>query len=462
MPGTFDDDAATTASVKSGIPGTSLSGARHGLGGDTNKPLPHEPGIGPAVIGSGNTSAGPHSSSLANRADPRIDSDLEGSRGLAKNLETGTGSGAGYSDQSPGTSDLGRDTALGAGAAGAGTAVGHIHQSGADQDSGRSFPLGGNSTTASDYSAPGQVGTYPAGGFGPGSSTHTVSSTTAGPHSSSFANKADPRVDSDLDGSRGVGSQTSYSSNASGVGSGTGNDTAAGPHSANLANKADPRVHSDLDRSRGIGSNTGYGSSNLGSDVGSGNPKAVSAPHSSNIADKTDPRVDSGLDGLRTTGKSGIYSTPSDTGSRTGFGPDSWEHQHGAHGHTCKGDPCSPGETTAPGPHFTSGPHTTDTANRLDPNVAGSSNATEGIGSVSGSNQGSTDTEIDSSGVHHNRDAALAGGVVGAAGVGAHGAHRDHHDSSAIGGSSVGTPADGPAPNTAGMYFLCPLVLTLR
>ena len=95
MPGTFDDDTATTASVKSGVIGES----QHGLGltgsGTTgsskNKPLPLEP----ESAGTGRTGAsgiGPHDSSLANKADPRVDSDLDGSKGLGGNT-TGTGSG---------------------------------------------------------------------------------------------------------------------------------------------------------------------------------------------------------------------------------------------------------------------------------------------------------------------------------------------------------------------------------
>ena len=84
MPGAFDDDTATTASVKSGVVGESQAGS--GL----NKPLPLEPES--AASGrTGASGAGPHSSSLANKADPRVDSDLDGSKGLES--PTGTRSG---------------------------------------------------------------------------------------------------------------------------------------------------------------------------------------------------------------------------------------------------------------------------------------------------------------------------------------------------------------------------------
>jgi hypothetical protein len=75
-----------------------------------------------------------------------------------------------------------------------------------------------------------------------GSSGYGSSSTTAGPHSSNLANKADPRVDSDRDGS---GFGNTGSSNT-GVYSSTSSSTTAGPHSSNLANKADPRVDSEM------------------------------------------------------------------------------------------------------------------------------------------------------------------------------------------------------------------------
>ena len=94
-PGTFDDDANTTASVKSGVIGEPQEGSSltdsGAVGSSTNKPLPLEPGS----AGTGRTGpsgVGPHDSSVANKADPRVDSDLDGSRGLDSRTG-GTGSG---------------------------------------------------------------------------------------------------------------------------------------------------------------------------------------------------------------------------------------------------------------------------------------------------------------------------------------------------------------------------------
>ena len=158
---------------------------------------------------------------------------------------------------------------------------------------------------------------------GPGLSGVTGGA-SAGPHSSSLANKADPRVDSDLDGS------------------GT-----AGPHSSSLANKADPRVDSDLDGSRTVGS-AGY-PSGIGSTTGA-IPPSVS---------EQDGRTGAG---------SGIGNLPTGQTAAGGYGPESWKHEHVSCGHEFAGDPCHDGSVEGR-PLFTKGPHVTDTANLLDPHV---------------------------------------------------------------------------------------------
>ena len=152
---------------------------------------------------------GPHATDTANRLDPHVSAGIGEPTG---STNTGTSSGggnglgsatSGVGIDSPGTHDrhLGRDAALAGGAGAAG------------------------------------LGAYEASRDAPGS-------TTAGPHSSNLANKADPRVDSDLSGQR----DPLSSGMGSGI-SGSGSAT-AGPHSSNLANKADPQVDSDLSRSR--------------------------------------------------------------------------------------------------------------------------------------------------------------------------------------------------------------------
>ena len=151
----------------------------------------------------GSTNYGPHSSNIANKADPRVDSNLDGSR------TTGNTGPGGYTSNTN-TSGPG----------------GYTH-------------MGSNTSTSGP------------GGYG--------NTTTSGPHNSNLANKADPRVDSDRDSRSGFGKTTG----PGGYGSTTDNTT-AGPHNSNLANKADPRVDSDHDGKSGFG-NTSGASSGVGS-----------------------------------------------------------------------------------------------------------------------------------------------------------------------------------------------------
>ena len=72
MPGGFDDDAATTASVRSGVPGQSQSGS--GIMGTNdlslNKPLPREPASASTSAGAGSSLTG---NSYPDRSIGRLD-----------------------------------------------------------------------------------------------------------------------------------------------------------------------------------------------------------------------------------------------------------------------------------------------------------------------------------------------------------------------------------------------------
>ncbi|KAL8852552.1 MAG: hypothetical protein Q9221_002548 [Calogaya cf. arnoldii] len=266
-PGTFVDDGGSAMSIKSGHQGNSQESKITGTSDthdplDTNKALPREPTTGYAgAPGSSTTSGvGPHSSSMANKADPRVDSDLDGSRGLGGRDTSGTTGGAMGSTLPDRT----------------------VGNTGSTYETGRSFPLGGA----------------------------TSGTATFGPHSSNLANQTDPRVDSDRDGSRGVG-------RTSGFGSGTG-ATSGSAHQGDL-------------------SRSGLGGS-------------------------------SGETGGVPTGAATDMPLP--VGTR-GYGEESWTHDHNRHGHEYAGDPCE-NEPPAPGAvHFIPGPHSLDTANRLDPHVGG-------------------------------------------------------------------------------------------
>ncbi|KAL8779805.1 MAG: hypothetical protein Q9213_006763 [Squamulea squamosa] len=324
--GTLDDDAGSAMSIKSGQPGNSQESKITGIPEthgplDTNKALPREPTTGytgghDSLTTSG---VGPHSSALANKADPRVDSDLDGSKGLSGHDTAGTTGGLTGSTFPDRTAGNHGDTA----------------------DIGRSFPLGGASS----------------------------GTTTSGPRSSDLANKADPRIDSDRDGSRGVGTTT-------GLGSGTG---------------AMPSTSHQGDLS--------------GSGLGD-------APGSQT--------------GVATGAATGVPLPK-------GYGPESWTHDHGKHGHEYVGDPCE-NEPPAPGAvHFTSGPHSLDTTNRLDPHVGG------------GAAGGLEHTTVDSAsgtGDRHTGSGGLATGVgIGTTGVGSYESTRGTPSASTT--QSAGTTA-GP------------------
>ncbi|KAL8985054.1 MAG: hypothetical protein Q9205_001145 [Flavoplaca limonia] len=260
-PGTFVDDGGSAMSIKSGLQGNSQESKITGIPDthdplDTNKALPREPTTGytGAPDSSTTSGVGPHSSSMANKADPRVDSDFDGSKGLGGRDTAGMSAGA------PGSTLPDRAT-------------------GNTNDTGRSFPLGGASSGTS----------------------------TSGPHDSNLANKADPRVDSDRDGSHGVGG-------TSGFGSGTG----AIPGSAHQG---------DLSQS-GLG-----GSSGGNTGVATGAATGVPLPK--------------------------------------GYGEESWSHDHLKHGHEYGGDPCENEPPAPGAVHFVPGPHSLETTNRLDPHVGG-------------------------------------------------------------------------------------------
>jgi len=195
-------------------------------------------GSDPNYYSSGNT--GPHSTNVANKLDPRVDSDRDGSRTVGTGNTYGSTTGNTYGSTTGDT--YGSHTGMGTGA------------SHGPHDSGLA-----NRVDPRIDSSTGTTNTgYTMGGTGAGFSH----SSTAGPHSSNVANKMDPRVDSDMDGSRTYGNTGTYGSNTGSTGmmgsTGTHNTT-AGPHKSDMANKLDPRVDSDLDGSRTVGGGQSYG-----------------------------------------------------------------------------------------------------------------------------------------------------------------------------------------------------------
>jgi hypothetical protein len=187
-----------------------------------------------------------HSSNLANKIDPRVDSSTTYGSGNTSGL-TGT------------------------------TGTSHNHGT-----SGLTGTTGNSGLTGNEYG----------------------SSTTGQPqHSSNLANKVDPRVDSST--TYGAG-QTNTASTLGGTGDrgGLSNSTNAGPHNSNMANKMDPRVDSDLDSTgnRHGASHGGILGSGTHATAGSGTAQNTQGPHNSDLMNKLDPRVDADADGSRTYG----------------------------------------------------------------------------------------------------------------------------------------------------------------
>ncbi|KAL2879570.1 hypothetical protein SGCOL_005180 [Colletotrichum sp. CLE4] len=133
---------------------------------------------------------GTHNSRLANQADPRIDSDRDhrgatGHTGIGSTgTHTGT-SGLTGTHGTTGTHGVGSNT--------------HNSSLTGNPNTGHT---GGVSNTEN---AAGHVGSAVGGVHGTGPAPGT-----AGPHKSDFLNKADPRVDSDLDGSKTVGGNKTH------------------------------------------------------------------------------------------------------------------------------------------------------------------------------------------------------------------------------------------------------------
>ncbi|KAF5559866.1 period circadian [Fusarium napiforme] len=206
----LDSSRRTGATGSHGLSGT--TGTTGGLtGGSTyseNMPghttggLGHTGGMGRSEnLPEG--SVGPHSSRVANAADPRVDSDLDSSR------RTGGLGGNTYDQTTTGTSGFSSHGAGAHGPTGTHTSgLGGTGSTGTYGSTGTGAGLGGTGSTGTYGSTGTGAGLGGAGsgyGTGPGPAPNT-----AGPHKSDALNKADPRVDSDLDGSKTVGKEKTF------------------------------------------------------------------------------------------------------------------------------------------------------------------------------------------------------------------------------------------------------------
>ncbi|KAL3424102.1 cell surface protein [Phlyctema vagabunda] len=319
----IDSDRDNRANPASHVPGTT----GHSTTGHTtagHNTTGHTTGTGYGT----STNAGPHDSNLANKADPRIDSDRDNRANPSSHVGGTTG------HNTTGHTGTGYGTSTNAGPHDSNLANKADPRFDSDRDN-RANPashVGGTGAgygTTGTHTGTGHTGTHTgATGTGYGSTGAGYgTSTNAGPHDSNLLNKADPRVDSDRDNRANPTSSAGAGYGTTGTHSGTSgthagnhgltgqtgthntgglsNSTNAGPHNSNAANKADPRVDSDLDgkgNRHGASSGGVFGASGSHATHGSGTAQNTDGPHNSDLLNKVDPRVDSDRDGSKTVG----------------------------------------------------------------------------------------------------------------------------------------------------------------
>lgn len=355
----------------------------------------------------GHDTVGPHSSDMANRADPRVDSDNSQGYGGQQTLAAGSASNTG------GHHHLGRDAGI----------------------------VGGTG-----------VAGYEAEKHHHGHHHNDPTSTSSGPHSSDMANRADPRVDSDQ-------SKHHFGRDAVVAGTGVGvaehehkkhglfgghhkepASTTTGPHMSGTANQVDPVVYSDGSKHHHDGRDAavvgGVGAAGYEAEKHHGhhhNPTTAtdgvtSGPRTTDIANRADPRVDSDNSRHHHGRDAAVLGAVGAAGYEA-------EKHHGRHHE----------------PTNISGPHSSDMANRADPRVDSDNSghhlgrdtvvAGAGVGvaehehkkhGLFGGHHDKTAADTTSTDTHHHvdRDTAAVGGTVGVAEHEhkKHGLFGGHHD----------------------------------
>ncbi|KAL8761281.1 MAG: hypothetical protein Q9184_002576 [Pyrenodesmia sp. 2 TL-2023] len=421
MSGTYDaGDVGSTSSIKSGLAGSNQEPKVIGVSEthdplDTNKALPREPaGGGAQRYGSSTTAgAGPHSSAMANRADPQVDSDLDASRGLGGQGMTGTSGGVTGSSFPERTTDN------------------------STTDSGRSFPLGGAAAAGT---------------------------TTSGPHDSIPTNRADPRADSDCNVSTGLGATSGYGTGIGAtVGSGHEGDlnrlgsettttgtSATGSNIMGYSEKTWTHDHNKLGHDY-------VGDPCAEQPPAPGAPHFTPGPHSLDTTNRLDPHVSGGIvDVPISTSDTSTHSTRHhhpgrDTALAIGAGS--------AGAGTYQSSRDAPNTLTSQSEKTTAGPHESDMMNTMDPRVDSDLSKQQGTSSTSGkTGLGSSSTRDPSTSREHRtgRDTTLAASAGGTAMF--EGKHRHGRDipegssSSGYGTHDQGIPHGTSSPGYANPY----------
>ncbi|EEQ85793.1 hypothetical protein RJZ56_004440 [Blastomyces dermatitidis] len=228
--------------------------------------------------GTASSTRPPHSSKVANKLDPRVDSQATTGAGPGTH---GTHAGMTSGTQPPHSSTTANklDPRVDS-QAGTGASYG-THGTHSGMTSGTQPPHTSTAQQSSKLGGNGHMGHGALGGAGAGLGAGTTHHATGHHSSEPGLMQANP-LPSSTKASRGVG-VGGVGDTSSALGSGTGHHS-AGHHGSNV-------MHSS---------------------VGSGTASRTAGPHDSNLANKLDPRVDSDLDGSRTVGRGATHN------SRTG------------------------------------------------------------------------------------------------------------------------------------------------
>jgi len=195
---------------------------------------------------------GPHNSKLTNAADPRVDSDRDGSNNMGASRTAGRGEYGVGENYTSGETTAPR-TGMNEGGFGnqrttEGTGYGANTGTFGTERGVEGAGYGANTGTfGTERGAEGAGYGANTGAYG---NERNVPQGTHGPHSNRAMNTMDPRVDSDRDGRAAAGYAPGPAPNT------------AGPHTNDVLNKVDPRIDSDLDGSKTLGGNKTYQSGN--------------------------------------------------------------------------------------------------------------------------------------------------------------------------------------------------------
>lgn len=374
------------------------------LASPVDKPLPSQ---GPAPVGIGHTgvdlseptyhispfqsssTAGPHSSNLANKVDPRVDSDLDQSRTVGS---TGASQST-YSTSEPVPSGAYP------GNSGNNSGMGQQPLGGAQEDrpeSGSSGIPSGISTSGLGYENTGSSGPIRSYQDMPAQTTMYADDPARAPDSGYMEHILDPRINTEpapVVSQQPPISGTTYSgdSRPSGLPQQTqpygdtsldrsqplGSSSQAGQYNPPSTTQYSESAHHGRDTALFAGGAAATGAALAGthrSHDPSTEYSSASGPHGSNILNKLDSRVDSDRDGSRTFGAApgtGSNEYGRDVGDRTYTQPSA--------GSTSGYYPTNTQSTSS-----ATGPHNSNILNKLDPRVDSDRDGSRAVGVVPG------------------------------------------------------------------------------